>query len=571
MKRQQFIYGALAAALLTGTAGLVRAAELDGNALLNADQNPNDWPMYHGTYKSWHYSPLDQINSTNIKQLQLAWMHNPGSSPHGGIQSFPLAIDGIVYYTTAMDQVWAVNGATGAFIWSFKPQIDEDWSNTITTVYNRGLAAAYGNLYIGTVDGRLLAVDMKSGKQVWETKLIDVAKGIKGITGAPLVVKDKVIIGSTGGERSGCCGPIFAVDAHTGKKVWEFDVIGGDDRSRASWGNDSWKTGGGGGWMTGTYDANTDTLFWGTSNPAPDYDIDHRPGDNLYTSGVVALDASTGKLKSYFQEVPHDSWDFDGAVGEFVMIDRGGQHYAVHPNKGGYVYVYNRDIGEPPLKIENVWHLGETSNFIDGVDPHTGQLIGRHDITIGKHDNICPAIDGAISWNSGSYNPDTGLYYKIGQEWCQNMEAQKLPNPGDYSGKDYISASFTPVPAHGHDAAYGHINAVDPITGKKAWEVVYKYPPMASLLSTKGGLLFVPGADGMLDALDTKTGEKLWSHNDGVGHDGGIITYVANGKQYIAVTTGWGTWVSQNLAKLYGEPFTSMPLDGGTLNVYALQ
>ena len=130
MKRQQLIYGALAATLLTGSTGLARAAELDGNALLNADQNPNDWPMYHGTYKSWYDSPLDQINSTNIKQLQLAWMHNPGSSPHGGIQSFPLAIDGVVYYTTAMDQVWAVNGATGAFLWTFKPKIDEDWANT---------------------------------------------------------------------------------------------------------------------------------------------------------------------------------------------------------------------------------------------------------------------------------------------------------------------------------------------------------------------------------------------------------------------------------------------------------
>ena len=155
-----------------------------------------------------------------------------------------------------------------------------------------------------------------------------------------------------------------------------------------------------------------------------------RPGDNLYTSGVVALDPGTGELKSFFQEVPHDSWDFDGAVGEFVMIDRGGQHYAVHPNKGGYVYVYNRDIGEPPLKIENVWHLGETSNFVSGVDPHTGQLQGRHDVTIGKNDNVCPAVDGAISWNSGSYNPDTGLYYKIGQEWCQNMVAQSSAEAG---------------------------------------------------------------------------------------------------------------------------------------------
>jgi alcohol dehydrogenase (cytochrome c) len=303
--------------------------------------------------------------------------------------------------------------------------------------------------------------------------------------------------------------------------------------------------------MTGTYDQTTNTLFWGTANPAPNYDIERRPGDNLYTSGVVALDPDNGALKSFFQEVPHDSWDFDGAVGEFVLLDRGGQHYVVHPNKGGYIYVYNRDIGEGPLKVENVWHLGETSNFISGVDPHTGQLQGRQDITIGKHDNVCPASDGAISWNSGAYSPDTGLYYKIGQEWCQNMKSQRVP------------------PA-GHKEAYGHINATDPITGKKVWEVTYRYPPMASLLATKGDLLFVPGADGMLDALNAKTGGKLWSHNDGIGHDGGIIGYMANGKQHIAVTTGWGTFVSQNLAKLYGEPFKSMPMNAGTLNVYAL-
>ena len=571
MKRQTWVLGGLAAALLAGSGTVATAADLDGNALLNADKNPSDWVMYHGTYKSWHYSALDQINSSNIKQLQLAWMHNPGSSPHGGIQSFPLAIDGVVYYTTANDQIWAVNGATGAFLWTFKPKINtEEAEATPYNPYNRGLAAAYGNLYIGTVDGRVLGVDMKTGKQVFDTKLIDVAKGAKGFTGAPLVVKDKVIVGSNGGELAGCCGPIFGIDAHTGKKAWQFDTIGGDPRSIASWGGDSYKTGGGGGWMTGTYDADTDTVYWGTANPAPDYDLAKRPGDNLYTSGVVALDPNSGVLKSFFQEVPHDSWDFDGSVGEFVMIDRGGQHYAVHPNKGGYVYVYNRDIGEPPLKIENVWHLGETSNFISGVYPHTGQLQDRHDVKIGKNDNVCPAVDGAISWNSGSYNPDTGLYYKVGQEWCQNMVAQSLPKAADYSGQMYMSATYDSIPPPGHDAAYGHVNAVDPVTGKKTWEVIYKYPPMASLLTTKGGLVFVPGADGILDALDAKTGEKLWSHNDGTGHDGGIISYAVNGKQYIAVTTGWGTYVSQNLAALFGEPFKSMPKDGGTLNVYAL-
>ena len=548
-----------------------RAAELDGNALLNADKDPNNWVMYHRTYNSYHYSPLDQINVGNVKDLKVAWIHNPGASPHGGIQSFPLAIDGRLYYSIANDQIWAVDGATGAPFWKFTPKLDEELAQaTPYNPFNRGLAAGYGNVYIGTVDGRLIAVDMQSGKAVWDTKLIDVTKGAKGFTGAPLVVKDMVIVGSNGGELAGCCGPIFGVDARTGKKIWQFDTIGGDDRSRASWGNDSWKTGGGGGWMTGGYDASTNTVFWGTANPAPDYDNAMRPGDNLYTSGVIALDPDTGKLKSYFQEVPHDSWDFDGAVGEFVMIDRDGQHYAVHPNKGGYVYVYNRDPANTPLKIENVWHLGETSNFVTGVDPHTGQLLGRHDVTIGVNNNVCPAVDGAITWSSGSYSPDTGFYYKAGQEWCQNMEAQHLPKPKDYSGQMYMSATYTSIPPPGHDAAYGHINAVDPVTGKKAWEVIYKYPVIASLLSTKGGLLFVPGADGNLDALDAKTGEKLWSHNDGGGHNGGIISYAINGKQYIAVTTGWGSYVSQNLATLFGEPFKSMPMDSGVLIVYGL-
>ena len=575
IKRNLLMTCAIAAVCIAGVAIQANAADLDANALLQADQNPNDWVMYHQSYKACKYSPLDQINARNVKDLKLVGMHTPVAGKRG-VQSTPLAINGVIYYTTSGSQIWAVDGATGKFQWTYKPKLDQERvDGTIYNPYNRGLAAGYGNLYVGTADGRLIAVDMKTGKEVWVTTPIE---GNKGFTGAPLVVKDKVLIGATGGEYSGCCGPIIAVDAKTGKPAWHFDTIGGDERSRASWKNDSWKTGGGGGWMPGNYDAKTNTVFWGTSNPSPDYDWGGekwqtdgaRPGDNLYTSSVVALDADTGKLKSYFQENPHDLWDFDSASGELVMITRGGKDYVVHPNKGGYVFVYDREISGDKLKIENVWHLGKTSNFVKSVDPKTGALIGRRDLAVGMNKAVCPAIDGAISFNAGSYSPETGLYYKVAQEWCADIDVQKLPRPKDYAGELYLGASFTNVPPPGHASAFGHVSGRDPITGKATWEVEYKYPPLGSLLSTKGGLLFVPGADGMLDALDAKTGKKLWSHNNSLGHTGGTISYSVNGNKYIAVVTSWGSHTTGNYGVLFGEPFKSMAGDNGQLLIFGL-
>ena len=575
IKRNLLVSCAIAAVCTGGVATRANAADLDAGALLQADQNPNDWVMYHQSYKAWRYSSLDQINASNVKNLKIVGMHTPVASKRG-VQSTPLAIDGVIYYTTAGSQIWAVDGATGKFLWTNKPKLDQERvDGTIYNPYNRGVAAGYGNIYVGTADGRLIAVDMKAGKEVWATTPIE---GNKGFTGAPMVVKDKVMIGSTGGEYSGCCGPIIAVDAKTGKSAWQFDTVGGDERSKASWKKDSWKTGGGGGWMPGNFDAKTNTIFWGTANPAPDYDWGGdkwqtegaRPGENLYSSSVVALDADTGKLKSYFQENPHDAWDFDSASGELVMITRAGKDYLVHPNKGGYVFVYNRAINGDKLKIENVWHLGKTSNFVKGVDPKTGDLIGRRNLVVGMNKMVCPAIDGAISFNSGSYSPETGLYYKTAQEWCADIDVQQAPPPKEYAGQLYLGASFTAIPPPGRSAAFGHVSGRDPITGKVTWEVEYKYPPLGSLLSTKGNLLFVPGADGMLDALDAKTGDKLWSHNNGVGHNGGIISYSVKGKQYIAVVTGFGSHTSGNFGPMFGEPFKSMSGDSGQLLIFGL-
>src|SRR5215831_18346326 len=388
------VFAVAVAAVWLSSAG-VYAADVDGQRLINADKEPGNWMSYHGGYKSWHYSSLDQINTDNVSKLQEAWSH-AASRVKRGLQSFPLVIDGVLYYSSPYNQIYALDGATGKILWTYKQKLDEDLVARQThSPYNRGIAAGYGNIYIGTLDGKLAAIDMKTGKLNWDTKLVDSEKLTVGFTGAPLVVKDKIIIGSQGGEWP-YKGPIFGVDAKTGQKVCEFYTVAGTPDAEKTWGNESWRTGGGGGWMPGTYDAETNSVWWGTANPAPLYDWSGtdwktsgaRPGDNLYTTSVIALDPDTGKLKFYHQELPHDAWDFDSAVGEFVSIDRDGKKYYVHPNKSGYVFVYDRADG----KIANVYNVAKASNFVKNIDPKTGELQGRRDMTEGKQANLCPAI-----------------------------------------------------------------------------------------------------------------------------------------------------------------------------------
>ena len=562
-----------AAGLTVAASGF--AAEVDGNRLDHADREPGNWMTYHGTYKSWHYSPLDQINTGNVTKLTEAWSH-VASRANRGLQGFPLAIDGVVYYSSPYDQVYALDGATGQMLWTYKQKLNEDLIARQThSPYNRGIAAGYGNIYIGTLDGKLAAIDMKTGKLNWETKLIDSEKLTVGFTGAPLLVKDKVIIGSQGGEWP-YKGPIFGVNAKSGEKAWEFDTAGGnegDSDARDSWGNDSWKVGGGGGWMAGAYDPDTNTVWWGTANPNPLYDWagsnwkteGPRPGTNLYTTSVLLLDPDTGKLKAYHQEIPHDAWDFDSAVGEFMFIERNGKKYVVHPNKGGFVFVYDRNG-----KVQNVYKGVDNINFVKDIDPKSGELIGRRDLSEGDHNNLCPGISGGYSWPSGTYDPKTGLFYRVGFEWCEDLKVVKTEPVTEPVVQLNIGAEFR-MHGPGTEEPHGHIRARDPISGKVKFEIPFNAPPHASLLSTAGGLLFVPGPAGMLEAYDAATGKKLWSHNDGQGHDGGIISYQAKGKQYIAVMTGWGSLVSDDYAGLWGAPWTSMPKDSGVLKVFALQ
>jgi alcohol dehydrogenase (cytochrome c) len=565
---------AAAATTLLGLVPLAGAADVTPQRLLDADKTPADWLTNHGSYKSWHFSGLDQINASNVKNLKVAWSHVTPKSTRG-LQTTPLAADGIVYYSGSYNQLFALDGATGDLVWAYKQKLDDDLVSKQThSPYNRGIALGDGNIYMGTLDGKLVAVDMKSGKQKWETQLVDSKKLTVGFTGAPLYVNGKVIIGSQGGEWP-YRGPIFGVDAATGKMAWTFFTVGGNDEgdpARKTWGGDSWKTGGGGGWMAGGYDPKTNTVYWGTANPAPLYDWGGadwktkgaRPGDNLYTTSVLALDPDTGKLKTYHQELPHDAWDFDSAVGEFVMLEREGKNYIVHPNKGGFVFVY-----DPELKIQNVWQGVKNINFVKSIDPKTGELIGRRDMAEGKHQALCPYISGGYSWNAGTYNPGTGLYYKVGNEWCMDLEVVKTTPVLEPMAQLNIGSNFTVNKTNPDGSkAHGHVSARDPITGAVKWQVEYAEPPLASLLSTKGNLVFVPDARGYLRALDASTGKELWSHNDGQGHNGGIISYMAKGKQYIAVATGWGGLAGDDYKVLYGEPFVSMPTDQGALVVF---
>ena len=565
---------ALAIGLCAGTAAM--AAQVDGQRLLNSDGEPGNWMSYHGGYKSFHYSALQQINTANVGRLQEAWSH-VASRANRGLQGFPLAIDGVLYYASPYNQVYALAGASGKPLWTYKQKLNEDLVARQThSPYNRGIAAGYGNIYMGTLDGKLVAIDAATGKLNWETKLVDSEKLTVGFTGAPLLVKDTVIIGSQGGEWP-YRGPIFGVDAKTGQKKWQFFTVGGNEGTpsdrRDTWGGDSWKTGGGGGWMAGSYDPETNTVWWATGNPAPLYDWagsewktkGPRPGDNLYTSSVLQLDPDTGALKSYHQVLPHDAWDYDPASGELMMIDQGGKKYVVHPSKAGFVFVFDRGTGKPV----NVYKGVDNINFVKDIKPD-GTLVGRRDLAEGSHKNLCPAIAGGYSWNAGSYSPLTKLMYKVGYEWCIDLDVVKTEPITEPVVQLNIGANFKFVAPEG-DKLRGHIRARDPVSGKVKFEIAYPGAiPHAGLLTTGGNLLFVPEAEGTLVAYDSSNGKKLWSHNLGQGPNGGTITYTAKGKQYVAVMTGWGSLVGDGYGDLWGEPWKSMPKDSGVLKVFAL-
>ena len=552
--------GAVSTLLVLLLLGLAPAGAQNAGSTRLQNVDANDWPMYHRTYDSHRFSPLAQINKSNVKDLSVAWVHQPGAVVQG-LESTPVVVDGVLYYIGSYNRVFALDGATGREIWHYFAKLDPVVNTLFFQPYNRGVAVGHGKVIFGTLDGRVIALDMKTGKELWAVTVLNTKKCSCNFTGAPLIVRDKVILGQTSGELP-IQGKIFALKVANGEKAWEFNTIKNDQKS---WGGDSGKFGGGGGWMTGSYDPALNLVYWGTANPAPDYDWGQaRPGDNLYTSSVLALNPDNGDLKWHFQEIPHDDWDYDAGLGESLVLDRDGKKLLVHQNKSGFVFVYDRTNG----KIQNVWPMNHVYNWVQRIDPKTGELIGRNPPRLGKPAFICPWIAGGRSWNSGSYSPKTGLWYNTAMEVCEEVTVEKQtpvtePAAGLFFGGDQVAKH----PPSGE--AYGHLDARDPVTGERKWTVNFKYPPIGSVLSTAGGLVVHGDVEGVVRAYDAESGEELWHFRTGSGHRGGPISYSVNGKQYIAVPSGLGSLVLGLYPALWPEVADFPP--GGALFVFTLK
>jgi PQQ-dependent dehydrogenase (methanol/ethanol family) len=547
----------------------------------------SDWCSYNRTVdKGWRHSPLAQINKNNVRQLRPAWIFQPGDGAMG-LQTTPLAVDGAVYMSSNPSTAWKLDGITGERLWAFVPEMDESVVSRSFFPHSRGLTIGDGRVYMGTLDGRIVALDEDTGEVIWDSQIVDSTKDTVGFSHAgAFVSSDLLVQGQTAGEYP-VEGRIFGIDPKTGDVLWTFYTTGrGDDAALATWGGDSWKYGGGGSWQPGTVDYANNQILIGTGNPNPDYDFcggdcsdvnakAHRPGINLYTSSTVALDLDTGKLNWYFQEAPSDPYDYDAALGEYLILDDNGRSVVLHPGKNGFTHIHDAKTGQPI----NIYPDTRNYNWTTGFNLETGQWENMLWPKADEKTLVCPAIDGGHSWNPGSFSPQTGLHYRGVQEWC--MWLTIAPE----GGADYITAGtgervtepfaqafmaaewiMTAPPG---DTVHSIISARDPVSGDIVWEKRYEIPPHSGLMTTGGGLLFNGTFDGYLEAMDAETGNLLWRFNNGSSHNGGIISYEAGGKQYVAVATGQGSHVGRSILSMKGDEIVNYK-ESAVLVVFSL-
>ncbi|HLB30558.1 MAG TPA: PQQ-dependent dehydrogenase, methanol/ethanol family, partial [Gammaproteobacteria bacterium] len=562
----RIITAILAAALLCSEHSLAADA-LDG-------ATHDNWLHHGGTQMAWRYSALDQINTANVSQLKPAWIFQTGEYADA-LQSTPIVVDGVLYLSTNNSQVFALEAATGDLLWHFEyPRLElaGDANYVLFGAINRGVAVADGKVFFGTYDDYLIALDAKTGQELWKVNIDNAKQCGCAPRGAPLVANDIVIIGGAGGDGAHR-GYLTAFDIHTGRLAWRwYTVPAKGEKGNETWKGDSWKHGGGANWMTGSYDPELNLVYWGTGNAASDFYAGDRVIDptrverdvNLYTASIVALDAATGKLKWHYQEIPNDVWDYDAAY-EVILFDRvidgKERKLLVHMNKSGLTFVLDRVTGE----YINAYLANEVVNFITGIGEN-GKLLGRHEPIPGQPTDICPSgFLGGKSWNQMAYSPVSGLLYAPMIEVCMTVTAMRQePQEGAFFAGGGGNIFLPPDREY-----YAHLDAIDPVSGALKWRYPYATLLLASVLATAGDLVFSGKPDGDFFALDAATGKELWRYQTGAGNRGSAVTYAVNGRQYIATATGWGSIIGPMAASLFpdvGKNWRS----GSTLIVFAL-
>jgi alcohol dehydrogenase (cytochrome c) len=535
---------------------------------------PQNWLMYRANYESWGYSPLKKITTDNVKKLKLAWSYSTGMMD--GHQAPPIVNNGYMYVTTPNNQVIAFEAKSGKEIWRYKKQIPEELQQLHPT--NRGVALFGDKVYIATTDAFVVALDAVTGKELWKTAAADWKAGYYS-TLAPLAAEGKIMIGVSGGEY-GVRGFIAAYDAETGKEVWKRHTIPapGETGSETWPKDDSWKTGGGPVWVTGSYDSDTKVSYWGIGN-ASSWMPDTRPGDNLFSSSVMGIDVNTGELRGHHQYHQADAWDWDEVSAPLLIdIERNGKKVKslVHAGRDGYMWWLERSKNK--IGFVDAWPF-VLQNVFASVDKKSGRptYVPARVPGTGKTVNFCPSLWGGKDWPPEAYNPNTGLVYvPANNNLCAEITGIAT---GKYKpGSLFIGVSLDNILTHVRldEAAkkgIGEVQAWDMKTGKKVWTHVFPAMNWGPLLTTAGNLVFGGGTnDRKFRAFDARNGNLLWEQAMSSGVLGVPTSFEVDGEQFVAVQSGWGV-DAQRMQGAFDAimPNKTVVPQGGVVNVFRLE
>jgi alcohol dehydrogenase (cytochrome c) len=568
----------MAGAMLAGGAGEAARAAVTPEMIAADATSVGDVLTVGMGQSGQRFSPLKTVNDGNVTNLAPAWAFSFGGEKQRGQETQPLVYNGKIFVTGSYSRIWALDAKSGKRLWAYEYRLP-DGIEPCCDVVNRGAALSGDLVIFGTLDAHLLALNQDTGKVVWNETLGDFKAGYS-YTAAPLVVKNMVITGVSGGEF-GIVGRIDARDAQTGKLIWSRPTVEGHmgslngkdngitGKTNKSWPGDQWKTGGAATWLGCTYGADVNLVFCGTGNPAP-WNSHERPGDNLYSTSTVAVNADDGKIVWSYQSTPNDSWDFDG-VNEFIPFDlvKDGKTIkaGAKADRNGFFYVIDRTNGKllaaSPFVSKQTWASGV--NLKTGRPIETSNRPGDPGkLEKGEKVFASPSFLGGKNWMPMAYNQDTGLFYVPSNEWGMDIWNEPITYK---KGAAYLGAGFTIKPIYKDHI--GVLRAMDPKTGKIVWEYQNDAPLWGGVMTTAGNLVFTGTPEGFFKAFDARSGKELWAFQTGSGVVGQPITWEMDGEQYIAVASGWGGAVP-----LWGGEVATKVKDisqGGMLWVFKLQ